>query len=97
MKKRDVLLAYCGLSSEKQHNVSLKEFAQALAEMTDAEIQELAKIMKEEYGLEANPIVLEAKPKLPDVSLRNAVLKKSKKERPYVPKKIGKVCKKPGR
>lgn len=97
MKKRDVLLAYCGLSSEKQHNVSLKEFAQALVEMTDVEIQELAKVMKEEYGLEVNTIVLEAQRKLPDVRLRNAVFKTRKKERPYVPKKIGKVCKKPGR
>ena len=93
MKKRDVLLAYCSLSSKS----SLQEFAKALVEMTDVEIQELAKVMKEEYGLEANPIVLEAKPKLPDVSLRNAVFKTQKKERPYVPKKIGKVCKKPGR
>ena len=93
MGKRDVLLAYCSLSSKS----SLQEFAKALVEMTDVEIQELAKVMKEEYGLEVNAIVLEAKPKLPDVSLRNAVFKTRKKERPYVPKKIGKVCKKPGR
>ena len=93
MKKRDVLLANCWL----HNSASPKEFANALVEMKDVEIQELAKVMKEEYGLEANPIVLEAKPKLPDVSLRNAVFKTRKKERPYVPKKIGKVCKKPGR
>ncbi len=93
MGKRDVLLAYCGL----HNSASPKEFAKALVEMTDVEIQELAKVMKEEYGLEVNAIVLEAKPKLPDVSLRNAVFKTQKKERPYVPKKIGKVCKKPGR
>ncbi len=93
MKKRDVLLAYCGLSSKS----SLKEFAKALVEMTDAEIQDLAKVMKEEYGLEVNVIVLEARPKLFPDGLLSGVINKPKKERPYVPKKIGKVCKKPGR
>ena len=93
MGKRNVLFAYCGL----QKSASLKEFAKALVEMTDVEIQELAKIMKEEYGLEVNTIVLEAQRKLPDVRLQNVVLKKRKNERPYVPKKIGKVCKKPRR
>ncbi len=68
--------------------VTLREFAKALVEMETAEINDLAAVLKEEYGIvPAGNVSITKSPK--------QVLKKQQSRDYFVPRKMGKVCSKP--
>jgi hypothetical protein len=76
--------------------VMLREFAKALVEMKTAEINDLAAVLKEEYGIV--PAKLEIKEAAENVSITKSpkqVLKKQQSRDYFVPRKMGKVCSKP--
>ncbi len=76
--------------------VTLREFAKALVEMETAEINDLAAVLKEEYGIV--PAKLEIKEAAGNVSITKSlkqVLKKQQSRDYFVPRKMGKVCSKP--
>lgn len=76
--------------------VTLREFAKALVEMETAEINDLAAVLKEEYGIV--PVKLEIKEAAGNVSITKSpkqVLKKQQSRDYFVPRKMGKVCSKP--
>ncbi len=76
--------------------VTLREFAKALVEMEAAEINDLAAVLKEEYGIV--PAKLEIKEAAGNVSITKSpkqVLKKQQSRDYFVPRKMGKVCSKP--
>lgn len=76
--------------------VTLKEFAKALAEMKTAEINDLAAVLKEEYGIV--PAKFEIKEAAGNVSITKSperILKRQQSRDYFVPKKMGKVCSKP--
>ena len=76
--------------------VTLREFAKALVEMETAEINDLAAVLKEEYGIV--PAKLEIKEAAGNVSITKSpkqVLKKKQSRAYFVPRKMGKVCSKP--
>lgn len=76
--------------------VILREFAKALVEMKTAEINDLAAVLKEEYGIV--PAKLEIKEAAENVSITKSpkqVLKKQQSRDYFVPRKMGKVCSKP--
>ena len=76
--------------------VTLREFAKALVEMETAEINDLAAVLKEEYGI--MPEKLEIKEAAGNVSITKSpkqVLKKQQSRDYFVPRKMGKVCSKP--
>ena len=76
--------------------VTLREFAKALVEMEAAEINDLAAVLKEEYGIV--PPKLEIKEAAGNVSITKSpkqVLKKQQSRDYFVPRKMGKVCSKP--
>ena len=76
--------------------VTLREFAKALVEMETAEINDLAAVLKEEYGIV--PAKLEIKEASGNVSITKSpkqVLKKQQSRDYFVPRKMGKVCSKP--
>lgn len=78
--------------------VTLREFAKALVEMETAEINDLAAVLKEEYGIV--PAKLEIKEAAGNVSITKSlkqVLKKQQSRDYFVPRKMGKVCSKPKR
>ena len=74
----------------------LREFAKALAEMKTAEINDLAAVLKEEYGIV--PAKLEIKEAAENVSITKSpkqVLRKQQNLDYFVPRKMGKVGSKP--
>lgn len=74
----------------------LREFAKALVEMKTAEINDLAAVLKEEYGIV--PAKLEIKEAAENVSITKSperILKRQQSRDYFVPKKMGKVCSKP--
>lgn len=76
--------------------VTLREFAKALVEMETAEINDLAAVLKEEYGIV--PAKLEIKEAAENVSITKSpkqVLKKQQNRDYFVPRKMGKVGSKP--
>lgn len=76
--------------------VTLREFAKALVEMETAEINDLAAVLKEEYGIV--PAKLEIKEAAGNVSITKSlkqILKKQQSRDYFVPRKMGKVCSKP--
>ena len=76
--------------------VTLREFAKALVEMETAEINDLAAVLKEEYGIVSAK--LEIKEAAGNVSITKSpkqVLKKQQSRDYFVPRKMGKVCSKP--
>lgn len=76
--------------------ITLREFAKALVEMETAEINDLAAVLKEEYGIV--PTKLEIKEAAGNVSITKSpkqVLKKQQSRDYFVPRKMGKVCSKP--
>lgn len=79
--------------------VALREFAKALVEMKAAEINELAAVLKEEYGIvPAPPKVLSKNQETVckcGAESPKQFLKKQQSRDYFVPKKMGKVCSKP--
>ena len=76
--------------------VTLREFAKALVEMETAEINDLAAVLKEEYGIV--PAKFEIKEAAGNVSITKSpkqVLKKQQSRDYFVPRKMCKVCSKP--
>lgn len=75
---------------------SLADFARKLIEMTDKEVQKLAQILGEEYGITSAPVlVFENRP---EPVLREVIISKPRRKAKkdyYVPKKIGKINAKP--
>ena len=73
-----------------------ERIAKALVEMETAEINDLAAVLKEEYGIV--PAKLEIKEAAGNVSITKSpkqVLKKQQSRNYFVPRKMGKVCSKP--
>lgn len=76
--------------------VTLREFAKALVEMETAEINDLAAVLKEEYGIV--PAKLEIKEAAGNVSITKSlkqVLKKQQSRDYFVPRKMGRCVRKP--
>lgn len=74
----------------------LREFAKSLVEMKTAEINDLAAVLKEEYGIV--PAKLEIKEVAENVSTTKSpkqVLKKQQNRDYFVSRKMDKVCSKP--
>lgn len=75
---------------------NLAEFARRLVEITDKEVQKLAQILEEEFGIVPAPaLVFENRP---EPVLREGIipkLRRKEKKGYHVPKKIGKVNSKP--